>query len=428
MNGKYRRRIADQVLAERLQAMGAVVVEGAKWCGKTTTCEQIAKSVLYMGDPERRDQYLAMAETEIGRLLEGDSPRLIDEWQDAPRFWDAIRHRVDHADGLGQFILTGSSVLPEKKRKEIQHSGTGRFSWVKMRPMTLWESGESTGEVGISRLFGGERVDGAKSIDFTLDEVAFLICRGGWPLAVGRKGAAALRPVRDYYKGVTESDISRFDDVPRDPDRVRHLLRSYARLQGTQSNLSAIRKDVQAHEARGLSEDTIQSYLKALRGIFVIEDASAWSAELRAKSSVRTTDTRYFTDPSVAAVALGILPANLVNDLRTFGLFFEGLAMRDLRAYMDTLDGDVRHYLDKTGLECDAVLQTWDGSLALVEIKLGGETLIEEGAATLNKLAGLMRAKGMAEPRFKMVLTAKGAFAYMRSDGVIVCPLSALRP
>ena len=427
MIAEYRKRIADCILAERLQSIGAVVVEGAKWCGKTTTCEQIAKSALYMGDPEQRDQYLMLAETEIGRLLDGDSPRLIDEWQDVPRFWDAIRHRVDHSDGLGQFVLTGSSVLPEKKRKEIQHSGTGRFSWVKMRPMTLWESGESTGEVSVRRLFDGEQVKGAKSIDYKLDEMAFLICRGGWPLAVGRKGINALRPVRDYYKGVTEGDISRFDNVPRDPERVRHLLRSYARLQGTQSNLTAIRKDMLAHEARSLSEDTIQSYLKALRGIFVIEDASAWSAELRSKSSVRTTDTRYFTDPSIAAVALGVLPANLMDDLRTFGLFFEGLALRDLRVYMDVQDGSVCHYLDKTGLECDAVLQSWNGSYALVEIKLGGETLIEEGAATLNKLADLINAKKMSAPKFRMVLTAKGTFAYTRPDGVVVCPIGCLR-
>lgn len=427
MTEKYRNRVADSILAERLQSMGAVVVEGAKWCGKTTTCERVAKSALYMGDPERRDQYLAIAETEISRLLEGEHPRLIDEWQDAPRFWDAIRHRVDHEKGLGQFVLTGSSVLPEKKRKEIQHSGTGRFSWVKMRPMTLWESGESTGEVSIRRLFEDGRVAGAKAVDYKLDEMAFLICRGGWPLAVGRKGATALRPVRDYYRGVTESDISRFDNVPRDPERVRHLLRSYARLQGTQSNLSAIRKDMQAHEARSLSEDTILSYLKALKGIFVVEDASAWRVELRSKSSVRTTDTRYFTDPSIAVAALGVLPANLVDDLRTFGLFFEGLAVRDLRVYMDAQDGSVSHYLDKTGLECDAVLRSWDGSCALVEIKLGGETLIEEGAATLNKLANLISAKKMSAPKFRMVLTAKGAFAYTRPDGVIVCPIGCLR-
>lgn len=428
MREKYKNRVADGILAERLESAGAVVVEGAKWCGKTTTCEQVAKSVLYLDDPDRRDQYLALAETEISRLLEGDTPRLIDEWQDAPRLWDAVRHRVDHRDGFGQFVLTGSSVLPEEKRKQIQHTGTGRFSWIRMRPMTLWESGESSGELSLGDLFAGAAFGSAKAVDFTLEDLAFKICRGGWPLSIGRLGAAALRPIRDYYRSVTEIDVSRFDGVPRDPERVRNLLRSYARLQGTQSNLSAIRKDMMAHEGRSLSEDSIASYLKALKGIFVVEDVPSWGVELRAKSSVRTTDTRYFTDPSIAAVALGVLPANLVDDLRTFGFFFESLAIRDLRVYMDVLDGGVRHYLDKTGLECDAVLQSWDGALALVEIKLGGESLIEEGAATLNKLAMLIRAKGMSEPRFRMVLTAKGDFAYRRKDGVIVCPLSALRP
>jgi len=228
---------------------------------------------------------------------------------------------------------------------------------------------------------------------------------------------------------VTESDVLRFDDVPRDPDRVRNLLRSYARLQGTQSNLAAIRQDMMAHESRSLSEDTIHSYLKALRGIFVVEDMPAWSPELRAKTSVRTSDTRYFTDPSIAATALGVTPGDLMDDLRTYGYFFEGLAVRDLRVYMDALDGDVRRYHDKTGLECDAVLHTWSGEFAIVEIKLGGSGPIEEGVASLLKLAALIADKGMRRPKFMMVLTAVGEFAYRRpDDGVIVCPIGALRP
>lgn len=382
-----------------------------------------------MGDPEKRDQYLLMADAELHNLLEGASARLIDEWQDVPKFWDAIRHRVDHVEGFGQFILTGSSVLPEKKRKEITHSGTGRFSWIKMRPMSLWESGESSGEVSLRELFAGTDFAAARALEHNLVETAFLMCRGGWPLSVGQKGATAMRQVRDYYKAVTESDISRFDDIPRDPDRVRNLLRSYARLQGTQANLSAIRRDMTEHEGRGLSEDTIHSYLKALRGIFVVEDVPAWSPELRARDSVRMAETHYFVDPSIAATALGVLPDDLVNDLRTFGYFFEGMALRDLRVYMDAEDGEVRHYHDKTGLECDAVLRTWSGAYALVEIKTGGERLTDEGAATLRRLLRLITAKGMMPPRFMMVLTATGEFAYRRKeDGVIVCPLSALRP
>ena len=425
----YKKRVIDEILAERLESLGAVLLEGAKWCGKTPTCEQHCRSALYMDDPDKRNQYLRMADSEINNLLEGDTPRLIDEWQDVPKFWDAIRHRVDHREGFGQFILTGSSVLSEEKKKEIFHSGTGRFAWLKMRPMSLFESGESSGEVSLKALFNGDSETAWKAMPRSLADTAFIVCRGGWPTAVGRMGASALRPVRDYFKAVTESDISRYDNVPRDPERVRNLMRSYARLQGTQSNLTAIRKDIASNEAMSISEDTIYSYLKALRGIFAIEDAKAWSVELRAKDAVRTSDTRYFTDPSIAAVALGATPKALMNDLRSFGYFFEGLAMKDLRVYMDAMDGEVRHYHDKTGLECDAVLQDWAGNYALVEIKLGGDNLIDEGVAALRKLNDLIEAKKMMPPTFKMVLTATGEFAYRRPvDGIIVCPLSALRP
>ena len=420
----------DGILAERLESSGAILLEGAKWCGKTTTCMQYAKSTLFLSDPDRRDQYLRLAETEVSRLLAGESPRLIDEWQDAPVIWDAVRHAVDRRGGSGHFILTGSSVVPQKSKEKIRHSGTGRFSWLRMRPMSLWESGESSGEVSVSRLFeDGDGFSAAGGIGWKLSDIAFLICRGGWPLSVGKKGAAAIRPVRDYCKAVAESDISRFDGVPRDPVRVGSLMRSYARLQGTQSNLTSIRKDMEQHDARSLSEDTIQSYIKALKGIFVVEDVPAWCPELRAKESIRTSDTRCFTDPSIAATALGATPNGLLNDLRTLGYLFECMAMRDLRVYMDVLDGDVRRYHDRSGLECDAVLHTWDGRYALVEVKIGGETLVESGAAALDKLEVLIKAKGKAPPSFKMVLTATGEFACRRKeDGVIVCPLSALRP
>ena len=420
----------DAILAERLSSAGAVLLEGAKWCGKTTTCEQLAKSAIYISDPDRRDHYLEIAETEITTLLEGDTPRLIDEWQDVPKFWDAVRHSVDRRGEVGQFILTGSSVVPEKSKNKIRHSGTGRFAWLKMRPMSLWESGESSGEVSLGGLFADDGAfSAARAMGRTLVETAFLICRGGWPLSIGKQGAAAMRQVRDYCKAVAESDISRFDDVPRDPERVRTLLRSYARLQGTQANLSAIRKDMEQHDASGLSEDTIMAYLRALKGIFVIEDSPAWCPELRSKDTIRTADTRFFTDPSIAATALGVTPKGLVDDLRTYGYFFEGMAMRDLRVYMDAQDGQVRHYRDKNGLECDAVLHTWDGAYALVEIKIGGETLIESAAKSLKKLSELIAAKGLQPPSFKMVLTAVGDYAYRRKeDGIIVCPLSALRP
>ena len=421
----YRKRIADDILEYKLSAMGAVLVEGAKWCGKTTTCEQHAKSVLYMADPATRNQNMKRAELDIYSLLSGAKPRLIDEWQDAPKLWDAIRFAVDHGDeGSGQFILTGSAVPP--RADEISHTGTGRFARIKMRPMSLWESGESSGKVSLGELFGGNGSATASGINLALDDLAFVCCRGGWPQSVGRKGERALITAREYYEGVVESDITRADEIPRAPDRVRRLMRSCARLQGTQSNLAAIRKDLQANDVRSLNEDTIHSYVTALKKIFVIEDLPAWNPDLRTKGSIRTTDTRYFVDPSIAAAALGVGPGNLVNDIRSFGFFFEALAIRDLRVYMDALRGRVERYHDKTGLECDAVLHLSNGEYGLVEIKLGGETLTNEGIVTLHKLNGLIKAKGMKEPKFMMVLTGTGSFAH-KENGVFVCPLSALK-
>ena len=426
LKSKYRPRIADGLLKLKLSAMGAVLVEGAKWCGKTTTCEQQAKSVLYMADPNKRPEYLKLAELEIERLLEGEQPRLIDEWQDVPQFWDAIRFKVDHEGGEGQFVLTGSAVPPDMEK--IAHSGTGRFARLKMRPMSLWESGESSGSVSLSSLFtGGKKITTAVAKELTLNDVAFLICRGGWPQTIGRTGERALVTAQEYVEGVIESDISRVDKNTRNPDRVRRILRSCARLQGTQANISAICKDIVSNDIRSIDEDTVNSYINALKKIFVIEDLGAWCPSLRAKGAIRTTDTRYFVDPSIAAAVMGIGPGSLASDLRSFGLFFEALAIRDLRVYMDAMRGYVEKYHDKTGLECDAVLHLPDGKYALVEIKLGGESLINEGIETLGKLDKLIHEKGIPAPSFKMVLTAIGSFAYF-NEGVYVCPLSSLKP
>lgn len=423
---KYRERIADELLALKLSAIGAVLVEGAKWCGKTTTCEQQAKSILYMADPVKRKQNLRLAEMDVASLLKGARPRLIDEWQDAPQLWDAIRFTVDHEGGVGQFILTGSAVPP--RAESISHTGTGRFARVKMRPMSLWESGESSGGLSLRSLFSGEEVPAAVQADGqSLEEMAFVICRGGWPQAVGRRGASALVVAKEYFNGVAESDITRADGIPRDPERVRRLMRSCARLQGTQANLAAIRKDMIANDMRGLDEGTIYSYVSALKKIFVIEDLPAWCPNLRAKGAIRETDTRYFVDPSIAAAAMGVGPGELMNDLPTFGFFFESLAVRDLRVYMDALGGHVEKYHDKTGLECDAVLHLQNGRYGLVEIKLGGEALIAEGVKTLKKFSALIAGKKMPAPAFRMVLTATGDFAYSE-DGILVCPLSALKP
>lgn len=423
----YRPRIADALLSRKLESMGAVLVEGAKWCGKTTTCKRFAKSVLDLSDPDVRDHALELAEMDVKSLLEGATPRLIDEWQDVPKFWDAIRNRVDRFGGCGLFLLTGSAVVREEKRKQIRHTGTGRISRLKMRPMTLWESGESTGETSLAGLFAGDFSAGAGK-DQSLAEIAWLVCRGGWPKAVERGGDVALDYAKEYVDAVAESDLTRMDGVPRSPARVRWLLRSLARLQATQSSLATIRKDIVANDDGSLSELTIADYVNALEKIFAVENAHAWCPNLRAKSSVRTSDTRYFVDPSLAAAALGIGPGNLMDDLPTFGLFFETMAVRDLRVYAEASGGFVEHYRDKTGLECDAVVHLRNGDYGLVEIKLGGETLIGEGVETLGRLATLAQSKLKRQPSFRMVLTAVGPFAYRRKDGIVVAPIGSLRP
>ena len=423
----YRPRIADALLSRKLESMGAVLVEGAKWCGKTTTCKRFAKSVLDLSDPDVRDHALELAEMDVKSLLEGATPRLIDEWQDVPKFWDAIRNRVDRLGGCGLFLLTGSAVVREEKRKQIRHTGTGRISRLKMRPMTLWESGESTGETSLAGLFAGDFSAGAGK-DQSLAEIAWLVCRGGWPKAVERGGDVALDYAKEYVDAVAESDLTRMDGVPRSPVRVRRLLRSLARLQASQSSLATIRKDIVANDDGSLSELTIADYVNALEKIFAVENAHAWCPNLRAKSSVRTSDTRYFVDPSLAAAALGIGPGNLMDDLPTFGLFFETMAVRDLRVYAEASGGFVEHYRDKTGLECDAVVHLRNGDYGLIEIKLGGETLIGEGVETLGRLATLAQSKLKRQPSFRMVLTAVGPFAYRRKDGIVVAPIGSLRP
>jgi len=426
MTMSYKERICDALLARKLSGVGAVLLEGPKWCGKTTTCERLAKSVLYMGDPDTRDKNLQIASLDIGSLLTGKQPRLIDEWQEVPKFWDAIRYRVDHAEGFGHYILTGSAVPPDVS--EITHSGTGRIVRLKMRPMSLWESRESTGGVSLAKLLEGETVPVIACEDRKLADIAYLTCRGGWPRAVEQQGDMALDRAEEYYEATVNVDISKVDHVPRDPERVMRLMRSYARLQGTQSKLTAIRQDMAEHDAATLDEDTVRSYLNALKKIFVVEDVPAWCPCLRSKAVVRTSDTRYFTDPSIVTAALGLGPGDLVRDPRSFGSFFETMAIRDLRCYAEAAGGKVSHYLDANGLECDAIVHLRNGTFGLVEIKLGGEDLIAKGVATLNSLALIVDEQKMKKPAFRMVLTAIGAYAYTRPDGIVVCPISALKP
>lgn len=415
---RYRKRLADAILSRKLEGKGAVLIQGPKWCGKTTTAEQVAKSVIYMDDPETIAQNMELASINPKKLLEGETPRLIDEWQLAPNLWDTARFEIDHRDNFGQFIFTGSAVPPDTSR--IMHTGTGRFSWLTMRTMTLFESLESTGDVRLKDIFEHKgKVEGSSKID--IDELAYLVCRGGWPKSLDTKKAIALDQATDYVDAVVNSDINRFNQANKNPAKVRSFMRSYARNQGSQVPNTAIARDI------SVNEDTVSSYINALKNIFVIEDMPAWNPNLRSKTSIRSAETRYFIDPSIAAASLGIGPDDLINDLKTFGFLFETLCIRDLRVYAESIDGCVYHYRDKNDLECDAVIHLRNGKYGLIEIKLGGENNIEEGAKNLKNLSSIIDTKKMNEPSFLMVLTGIGNYAYTRKDGVMVVPVGSLR-
>ena len=422
--GIYRNRVADKMLRNQLEAAGVVLIQGPKWCGKTTTAEQQAKSILRMDYPKMSKEYLTLAENDPELLLAGETPRLVDEWQLAPQLWDTARYTVDRRSAVGQFIFTGSAVPADKSM--ITHTGTGRFAWLTMRPMSLWESGESNGNASLVDLFAGQ-MESCIAPDSSLEDIAFTLCRGGWPGSLNLKKTTALRVANNYVKAICESDISRVDNVQRDPDFALRLLRAYSRHQGGQVSVGTLYADLSANKGGSLTENTISLYLSALRKIFVIEDMPAWNPNLRSKTAIRTSDTRYFVDSSIATAALGIGPKDLMYDLNTYGLLFETMAVRDLRVYADALDGRVYHYRDHNGLECDAVVHLHNGSYGLVEIKLGGETLIEEGAYNLKKLANKIDTTKMKSPSFMMVLTATGAYAYRRKDGVLVIPIGCLK-
>lgn len=422
----YKSRVADILLEEKLDAMGAVLVEGPKYCGKTTLACQHAKSVLYMADPNSKEQNLILAQTNVGRLLKGDTPRLIDEWQLAPQLWDAVRNEIDKRGKDGQFILTGSAVPADTK--DIFHTGTGRMSWLRLRTMSLWESEDSTGEVSLSSLFKDNvDIDGSSNVD--IERLAFLTCRGGWPKAAFKANPrSSLIQAEEYFEAVVWADISRVDGVQRDSELARKIMRSFARNQGSQAPVSTFVSDLTINGTPMATDATIYSYINALKRIFVIEDSLAWNPNLRSKTAVRTSDTRYFSDPSIATAALGLGPEDLINDLNTFGLIFETLCIRDLRVYAEPIRGTVYHYRDKNGLECDAVIHLRNGKYGLVEIKLGGEKLINEGAENLKRLSTKIDTTRMNPPSFLMVLTGVGQYAYRRpSDGVLVVPIGCLK-
>ena len=420
---KYMTRIADKVIAERLEAKGAILIEGPKWCGKTTTGKHLAKSVIEMDRPEMTNQYKQMAELNPSVLLTGEVPHMIDEWQIAPNLWNAVRYEVDQRDEFGQFILTGSSV--PASLDSSAHTGTGRIGRIKMRPMSLFESKDSSGSVSLASLFKGENISGIDSHD--IKSIAYLICRGGWPKAIGTTEKVALRQAFDYYDAIVNDDINRVDGEKKDRERTARLLKSYARNVSQQASLESIREDVVVNDIESFSQATLYSYIDSLKKIFVIEDSPAWNPNLRSKIAIRTTDTRYFVDPSIASAALGLGPNDLINDLNTMGLIFENLCIRDLRVYADSLDGQIYHYRDKSGLECDAVIHLRNGDYGLIEIKLGGDKLIEEGAKSLLKLSDKIDTTKMKKPSFLMILCGVAPFAYQRKDGVFVVPIGCLK-
>lgn len=427
MKAEYKKRVVDEILDFYLESMGAVLIEGPKWCGKTRTGEEHAKSVVKLQDPDNVDKYRAAIKAKPSILLEGPTPRLIDEWQDFPVLWNAVRHLVDERGEDGQFILTGSAVPCEGKKDETspRHTGTGRIVRMRMRPMSLWESGESTGEISLSALFDGAgEASGRSSIG--VDEIAHLVCRGGWPQAVlAKTPRAAYMKSSSYVDEVVHEDVHRVDGVERNPDRVRNLLKSLARNISTMATNETILQDLKANDS-SISEKTLSSYLNALRKIFLVEDVPAWSPSLKSRLAIRSAMKRQFVDPSVATAVLGATPRRLLDDFRSFGSFFESLCVRDVRVYAQTLDGEVRHYRDQTGLEADMIVALKDGRWGAIEVKLGAGD-IDSAAVGLKKLSAKVDVGRMGHPSFLMILTGTD-LGYTRDDGVVVCPLGCLRP
>jgi predicted AAA+ superfamily ATPase len=419
MKQKYLPRIADEVLRQALTASGAVCIQGPKWCGKTWTAMQQAGSMLMMQDPDQAGNYMSMAEAKPSLLLEGMVPRLLDEWQMAPVLWDAVRFAVDRRGEMGQFILTGSTKPLDS---DVMHSGTGRISRMRMRTMSLMESGESNGRVSLSQLFAGEAPEGLAELE--IEELAFVVARGGWPAAIGVTDHVALQQARNYLDAIVETDVSEIDGRSRNPARVRALMKSIARNIGGAASVATIRSDIAGND-ESLSPNTIRAYLTALERLFVIEDQPAWSPALRSRTTLRTTAMRHFVDPSIAVAALQTNPDGLLKDFKTFGFLFESLCIRDLRVYAQRVGGDVFHYRDQTGLEADAVVALHDGRWGAVEIKMG-QSKVEQAASNLLRLKHRVDEEKMNPPSFLMILTGNG-YAMRRKDGVLVVPVTCLK-
>lgn len=417
----YMPRVSDQILQRALRSSGAVLIEGPKWCGKTRTAKQVAKSFLYMQDPDKKTAYLQTASIKPSLLLKGDKPRLLDEWQIAPILWDAVRFSVDEQNQTGLFILTGSAVPVDN---QTSHTGTGRIARMRMRTMSLFESMDSNGSVSLQQLFQGEKeIAGLNEI--SIEYLAQLITRGGWPASIGQDIEVAEQRARDYVEAVINQDISSVEGVEKRPYKVRALLSSLARNISTEASQATLIRDVEGFE-EGITAPTVASYLNALERIFVVENLPAWSPALRSKTTLRTAAKRHFTDPSIATAIMGITASQLLEDFQTFGLLFESLCIRDLRVYADALDGHVFHYRDKTGLESDAILVLRDGRWAAFEIKMGANEF-DQAAANLKKISERVDTDKMKKPSYLMILTAT-EFAYQRPDGVFVVPLGCLKP
>lgn len=417
----YLPRLCDAELKLALESTGAVLIEGAKWCGKTSTATKVAGSIVYMQDPDNTISYQQMADTKPSLLLKGAIPRLIDEWQVAPVLWDAVRFQVDQRAEKGQFILTGSAVPPDNV---TAHTGTGRISRLMMRPMSLFESEESNGEISLKSLFDGKQKDTDTESMLTIEKIAFVLCRGGWPASINLKGLPALRMARDYVEAIIHQDISRVDNIEKNPERVRLLLRSLARNIATTANYQTIKEDIEATDI-SISDKTIANYINALRRIFVIEDLPAWAPSLRSKTAIRTSEKRHFVDPSIATAVMRTNPEGILTDFEYFGFLFEALCTRDIRIYAQANDGDVFHYRDKSGLEADLIVRLRDGRWAAIEVKLG-QKQIEEAAENLLALSSKIDIKKMGKASFLMIITG-GQFAYQRKDGVWVVPIGCLK-
>lgn len=418
---KYFDRICDNELTAALEAAGAVLIEGAKWCGKTSTARNAAQSVLYLQDPDRSISYLTLADTKPSLLLKGETPRLIDEWQMAPVLWDAIRFEVDQRGEQGQFILTGSAVPIDLA---TAHTGIGRIARFKMRPMSLFESNESNGTVSLKALFDGAQNEESITSTLTIEKLAFALCRGGWPAAVKVSSNSALRMATDYVEAVIYHDLTAVDGVTKNPDLVRLILRSLSRNLSNTANYQTLLKDIEAQDTT-ISDKTIATYISALKRIYLIEDLPAWQPSVRSKSAIRTSDKRHFVDPSIATAVMRLDPDGLITDFNYFGFLFESLCTRDLRIYAQANDGEVFHYRDNTGLEVDLVVRLKNGKWGAVEVKMGQKE-IEKAAVQLLALKEKVDTQKMGKPSFLLILTA-GQYGYLRPDGIWVVPIGALK-